>query len=139
MPNISNLKLLNQLPKNITTIILSIHNNPTLIKQTLNTKTHNFLSKHYNPNKLITTIHTITTNNYYLTPNITIKLTSNHQNPLTKHKHQITKKLTQKITIKKITTKLNLSPKTIHIHHTNLIKKLNINNNIKLTHHIFNN
>lgn len=67
-------------------------------------------------------MHTVATGGCYLTPDISIKLASGRQDPLTKRERQVAEKLAQGMAVKEIAAELGLSPKTVHVHRANLME-----------------
>lgn len=137
MPDISGLDLLGLLPQGMATIMLSVHDSPALIEQALKAGARGFLSKRCSADELITAIHTVATGGCYLTPDIARKLTVGRQDPLTKRERQVAEKLAQGLAVKEIAAELGLSPKTVHVHRTNLMEKLNVSNDVELARYMF--
>ncbi|MDA7397455.1 transcriptional regulator UhpA [Escherichia coli] len=137
MPDISGLELLSQLPKGMSTIMLSVHDSPALVEQALNAGARGFLSKRCSPDELIAAVHTVATGGCYLTPDIAIKLASGRQDPLTKRERQVAEKLAQGMAVKEIAAELGLSPKTVHVHRANLMEKLGVSNDVELARRMF--
>lgn len=52
-----------------------------------------FFSKCCSPDRLVAAAHTVATGDYYLTPDVAVKLAAGCQSPLTKREHQVAEKL----------------------------------------------
>jgi two-component system, NarL family, uhpT operon response regulator UhpA len=137
MPDISGLALLSQLPRGMATIMLSVHDSPALIEQALHTGARGFLSKRCSPDELIAAVRTVASGGCYLTPDITRKLMTGRQDPLTRRERQVAEMLVQGMAVKEIAAELGLSPKTVHVHRANLMEKINVSNDVELARHIF--
>ncbi|MCA5920727.1 transcriptional regulator UhpA [Pectobacterium brasiliense] len=137
MPEMSGLELLGKLPKGMAVIMLSVHDSPELIEQSLTAGARGFLSKRCSPDELIAAVHTVVGGGCYLTPEIAMKLASGKQDPLTRRERQVATKLAQGIAVKEIAAELGLSPKTVHVHRANLMEKLGVGNDVELTRRMF--
>ncbi|PLL91036.1 transcriptional regulator UhpA, partial [Klebsiella michiganensis] len=137
MPDISGLELLNQLPKGMAIVMLSVHDSPALVEQALNAGARGFLSKRCSPDELIAAVRTVAAGGCYLTPDIAMKLAAGRRDPLTRREREVAEKLAQGMAVKEIAAELGLSPKTVHVHRANLLEKLGVSNDVELARRMF--
>lgn len=135
--DMSGLTLIKQLPKSLATLILSMHDNPTLVQQALKAGARGFLSKRCRKDELIAAVHSVATGGCYLTPETALKLSHSRRDPLTHREYQVAERLVRGMAVKAIALDLCLSPKTVHAHRANLMEKLNLSNDVELTHYMF--
>ncbi len=137
MPDESGLSLLSDMPSGLACIMLSVHDSATMVENALNTGAKGYLSKRCSPDELIQAVRTAYSGGCYLTPDIALKLASaNHSvsslTNLTKRERQIGELLAKGMEVRDIASRLQLSPKTVHVHRANAMDKLGVTNNVAL-------
>ena len=139
MPGVGGLETLKRLrAKKINTkiIILSMHDNPTLIQQALDFGANGFLSKSSEPDELINAISYVMNDEVVVSKNLQELLGANDSVPheqLSAREFGILLKLAEGVSAKDIAAQFHLSPKTVYNYQTQIYKKLDIENGAQLT------
>lgn len=139
MPGVGGLETLKRLrAKKINTkiIVLSMHDNPTLIQQALDFGANGFLSKSSEPDELINAISYVMNDEVVVSKDLQELLGANDGAPheqLSAREFGILLKLAEGVSAKDIATQFHLSPKTVYNYQTQIYKKLNIENGAQLT------
>jgi DNA-binding NarL/FixJ family response regulator len=139
MPGVGGLETLKRLrAKKINTkiIMLSMHDNPTLIQQALDFGANGFLSKSSEPDELINAISYVMNDEVVVSKDLQELLGANDGAPheqLSAREFGILLKLAEGVSAKDIATQFHLSPKTVYNYQTQIYKKLNIENGAQLT------
>ncbi len=139
MPGVGGLETLKRLrAKKINTkiIMLSMHDNPTLIQQALDFGANGFLSKSSEPDELINAISYVMNDEVVISKDLQGLLQSNQGAPheqLSSREFGILLKLAEGVNAKDIAAQFHLSPKTVYNYQTQIYKKLNIDNGAQLT------
>ena len=139
MPGVGGLETLKRLrAKKINTkiIMLSMHDNPTLIQQALDFGANGFLSKSSEPDELINAISYVMNDEVVVSKDLQGLLGANDGAPheqLSAREFGILLKLAEGVSAKDIATQFHLSPKTVYNYQTQIYKKLNIENGAQLT------
>ena len=139
MPGISGLETLKRLrAKKINTkiIMLSMHDNPTLIQQALDFGANGFLSKSSEPDELINAISYVMNDEIVISKDLQNALGGSDGTPheqLSSREFGILLKLAEGVNAKDIAAQFHLSPKTVYNYQTQIYKKLNIENGAQLT------
>ncbi len=139
MPGVGGLETLKRLrAKKINTkiIMLSMHDNPTLIQQALDFGANGFLSKSSEPDELINAISYVMNDEIVISKDLQGLLGTNDGAPheqLSAREFGILLKLTEGVSAKEIAAQFHLSPKTIYNYQTQIYKKLAIENGAQLT------
>ncbi len=139
MPGVGGLETLKRLRgKKINTkiIMLSMHDNPTLIQQALDFGANGFLSKSSEPDELINAISYVMNDEVVVSKDLQELLGANDGAPheqLSAREFGILLKLAEGVSAKDIATQFHLSPKTVYNYQTQIYKKLNIENGAQLT------
>ena len=139
MPGAGGLETLKRLrAKKVTAkiIMLSMHNNPTLIQQALDFGANGFLSKSSDPDELINAISYVMNDEVVISKDLQGLLQSKQGAPheqLSSREFGILLKLAEGVNAKDIAAQFHLSPKTVYNYQTQIYKKLNIDNGAQLT------
>ncbi len=139
MPGAGGLETLKRLrAKKINTkiIMLSMHDNPTLIQQALDFGANGFLSKSSEPDELINAISYVMNDEVVISKDLQDVLSESDGAPheqLSSREFGILLKLAEGINAKDIAAQFHLSPKTVYNYQTQIYKKLNIENGAQLT------
>ena len=139
MPGVGGLETLKRLrAKKINTkiIMLSMHDNPTLIQQALDFGANGFLSKSSEPDELINAISYVMNDEVVISKDLQGLLAANDGAPheqLSAREFGILLKLAEGVSAKDIAAQFHLSPKTVYNYQTQIYKKLNIENGAQLT------
>jgi len=140
MPDESGLVLLEKLRQvkpNLRAIILSIYDSASFVSQAIEAGASGYLSKRCGPGELVTAIRTIANGDRYLCADALFNLSNASTTPsvldvLTKRELQVFNYLIEGKDVKQIGTELFLSHKTIHVHRSNILNKLELQNNVDL-------
>ena len=139
MPGVGGLETLKRLrAKKINTkiIMLSMHDNPTLIHQALDFGANGFLSKSSEPDELINAISYVMNDEVVISKDLQDVLSGSDgapQEQLSSREFGILLKLAEGVNAKDIAAQFHLSPKTVYNYQTQIYKKLNIENGAQLT------
>ena len=139
MPGAGGLETLKRLrAKKINTkiIMLSMHDNPTLIQQALDFGANGFLSKSSEPDELINAISYVMNDEVVISKDLQDVLSGSDGAPhekLSSREFGILLKLAEGVNAKDIAAQFHLSPKTVYNYQTQIYKKLNIENGAQLT------
>lgn len=139
MPGVGGLETLKRLrAKKINTkiIMLSMHDNATLIQQALDFGANGFLSKSSEPDELINAISYVMNDEVVISKDLQGLLAANDGAPheqLSAREFGILLKLAEGVSAKDIAAQFHLSPKTVYNYQTQIYKKLNIENGAQLT------
>lgn len=122
-------------------LVFSMHTNETLVKRALRAGAMGYISKQCGTKQMIDAIRQVRQGVIYidsaLASSITASMTLSQTyedplNVLTPREFQIFKLMAEGNSIAKIAGILSISPKTGGVHHTNIMKKLNLQNTIQL-------
>jgi DNA-binding NarL/FixJ family response regulator len=139
MPGVGGLETLKRLrAKKINTkiIMLSMHDNPTLIQQALDFGANGFLSNSSEPDELINAISYVMNDEVVVSKDLQGLLERGCATPheqLSSREIGILLKLAEGVSAKDIAVQFHLSPKTVYNYQTQIYKKLNIENGAQLT------
>ncbi|MFU2078121.1 response regulator [Avibacterium endocarditidis] len=136
MPDEGGLELLPDIPQGIHCIMLSVNDSEFMVKKALELGAKGYLSKRCSPDELIQAVRTVYAGGVYLMPELTLKLVNtpikNTLAQLTKREQEVCELLSKGLTVKEIAAELSLSIKTVHVHRSNAMSKLNVKNNVEL-------
>lgn len=142
MPGIGGLETLKRLcAKKVSAkiIMLSMHDNPTLIQQALDFGANGFLSKSSEPDELVNAISYVMNDEIVISKDLQSQLQANQDGQgapheqLSSREFGILLKLAEGVNAKDIAAQYHLSPKTVYNYQTQIYKKLNIENGAQLT------
>jgi DNA-binding NarL/FixJ family response regulator len=143
LPDISGLELTQQLHKEypaLKNIILTIHEQNTLINKLMNSGASAFLNKNCDIEELIKAIRAVYTFNYYINPQVMRSLQSSSRTgvqpqavtelpvELTRREKEILQLICKEYSNAEISEKLSLSIRTIEGHRNNLLVKIGCKN-----------
>lgn len=141
MPGIGGLeatKKLMQINPNIKVIILTVHNQEPFPSKLLQIGAQGYITKQEKPEEMVNAIKAVNKGCKYLSFEIAQKLALNKQDlplsKLSKRELQILIMITSGYTVSYIATKLCLSMKTVNTYRYKLFEKLEVNNDVELTH-----
>jgi len=150
MPGMTGIEITRQLKKyhpQIKIIILSRHDNFNYIKKLLDYGVNGYIVKEYASHDLLNAIDEILKGNIYLSPKITSILVSNFTSKtksrqtkvfenqfdiLSDREKEILKLIAEGNSSQEISNSLFISPETVKVHRTNIMKKLNIHKSTHL-------
>ena len=137
LPNSSGIEIIKLLKKNkhvLPVLVFSSSIAPDLITSALQNGALGYLSKYAESGVFLKAVHTVANGKAFLTPEVSdILIKSMHENiesktvqVLTQREKQILNCLADGIDNTQIANKLNISPKTVRTHISNVMKKLDI-------------
>lgn len=135
MPDESGLSLLKDIPSSIGCIMLSVHDSANVMQKALKAGARSYLSKRCTPEQLVQAVRTTAEGGSDLIHEIAVKIASPTHNPLhdlTRREQQVCELLAKGLDVKSIAEQLGLSHKTVHVHRSNAMSKLNTTNNVEL-------
>ena len=140
MPGISDMYLIKEIKKfkpNLKILIISMHDESFLVKQTLKNGANGYITKNSTADELENIIKTIKKNGRYISPDLANNLIFEDEAPgstaLTSREIQILRMITQSgMSLVEIAKNLKLSPKTVTSHKANIMTKLNAKSNLDL-------
>ncbi|MDP1558037.1 MAG: response regulator transcription factor [Nitrosomonas sp.] len=123
-------------------LIFSMHANETLLKRALKAGAMGYITKQSGAKQMVQAIRLVKQGKTYIDPalasSITVSMTTfkpTHEDPLnmlTAREFQIFKLIAEGNSIAQISETLSISPKTGGVHHTNIMKKLKLQNTAQL-------
>lgn len=147
MPGTSGIEITKELSQtypNIKTLILSANKDEESILNSVQAGAHGFLHKDSSKHELISAIKAVYNDEGYFSENLSKIIYNSYikkvKEPAKKDKEpclseretDIIKLLGEGISYKEIADKLNISPRTVETHKSNILAKLNLNNTIEL-------
>lgn len=147
MPNLSGLeatRAIKKLRPAVNVLILTMYTNEEYIYQVLQSGASGYLVKQSAPGELLTAIEAVHRGDTYLSPAISKKIVDGYlrqdnsatvksrYSTLTPREREILQLITEGCSNKDIAEKLSISVKTVGVHRTNLMEKLDIHNTIDL-------
>ena len=143
MPGIGGLETIRRLiakdPK-AKILVFTMHDSKIMVIRTLEAGAAGYLLKSSSAEEMIEAVRQVSSGNNYFDHNLPAdfkKSTSTSNNPvelLTKREFQIFCALAEGQSVSEIAKIISISPKTVGVHQTNLMKKLNLKNAAELTH-----
>ncbi|MCF8368916.1 MAG: response regulator transcription factor [Bacteroidales bacterium] len=140
MNGIEATKKIKQSYPDVRIIILSMHNEPGLIKTMISAGADGYLIKNCDQNELLDAVHKVASGQNYFSTDVTMSLLEkghvsvnsisgdNHLAELTSREIEILTLIAEGYSNKEIGDKLFISHRTVDTHRTNLMKKLEVNN-----------
>jgi len=140
MPGISDMALIKEIRRirpHMKVLIVSMHDESFLVKQTLKSGANGYITKNCTPEDLESIIKTILKHGRYLAPEIATNLAFEDEEQdasnLTTRELEILRMITQSgLSLVEIGKTLKVSPKTVTSHKANIMAKLNVSNNLEL-------
>jgi len=135
---LSLLKRLRQQRPGFRAIILSIYDTPAFVQSALDAGASGYLTKRCGPEELVQAVRSVGMGGHYLCADAVKALrggepVSQALAALTPREKEVFELLVQGESVKEIAFKLELSPKTVHVHRANVLGKLQCNS-IELVH-----
>ncbi len=124
-------------------LIFSMHNNKTMLSKALKAGALGYVTKNSGIKVLVEAITQIKAGKLYVSADLLANdtndslITDFQYNPLsvlTEREFQIFKLLAEGNSCRKIADRIAISPKTVSVHHTNIMKKLDLHNPVQLIH-----
>jgi two-component system invasion response regulator UvrY len=120
-------------------LIFSMYNSEILVQRALNAGATGYLTKQSGFDQMIEAVRQVSQGKLYVDKDIVFDTTfsinsENILDTLTKREFQIFKLLAEGNSTKKIADTLVISPKTVGVHHVNIMRKLKLHNNSQLIH-----
>jgi two-component system invasion response regulator UvrY len=145
MPGMGGLEATRQIlriAENIRVICLSMQKEDPIPSQVMQLGAFGFLTKDAEPNEMIDAIYKVASGQKYLAPEIAQriamgKLTNQHENPfsgLSTRELDIAMRITKGQKVPDIAVQLHISAKTVNTYRYRLFDKLDIKNDVELTH-----
>ena len=146
MPGINGLDVLKQLKilrPDIHVLVLSMHPEDQYAVRVLKAGASGYLSKESAPDELITSLRKVSTGRKYVSSSLAEKLAfdleTDHEKPLhetlSDREYQVLGMIASGKTVKGIAEELCLSEKTISTYRSRVLEKMNMENNVELTHY----
>ena len=131
MPQMSGLELIkkaNALHPGIKSVLLSMHDEPSVVKEAMKQGINGFLLKNIQQVELKEALRKIYTGLIYISAEITTQLLHQHimndgESKLTERELEILKLITKEFSNKQIADKLNISERTVETHRKNIFRK----------------
>ena len=124
-------------------LIFSMHNNKTMLSKAIKAGALGYVTKNSGIKVLVEAITQIKAGKLYVSADLLANKTNDpvitdfQHNPLsvlTERESQIFKLLAEGNSCKQIADLITISPKTVSVHHTNIMKKLDLHNPVQLVH-----
>ncbi len=116
--------------------MLSVHDNPLMIEDSLQRGAKGYLSKRCGPDEMVTAVRSVYQGNTYLPPELAAQLKQNQSDNLchlTKRERQICSLLVEGKKVTTIAEELGLSYKTVHVHRAHILDKMDVQNTVELS------
>lgn len=132
------IKIIKEIAPRLNILVVSMHDEMSLIKLAIKNGAAGFLTKNASPEDVHTAIHTINKGGKYLPHDIAEKIafsnsTNQDNQALTLREIEILRMIAQEgLSLVEIAKRLNLSPKTVTSHKTNIMTKLGVESNLDL-------
>lgn len=149
MPGLNGLEATRQIKKQfpaIKVLILSMHTTKEYIFQTLRAGASGYLVKKAAPRDLVSAIQAVSRGESFLSPTISATVieeyirgaekTVKEEDPfeiLTNREREVLQLIAEGNSIRKIAENINVSPKTVEVHRSHIMEKLDIHNTPELT------
>lgn len=118
-------------------LVFSMHSHETMVQRALNTGATGYITKQCGMNQMIEAIRLVRQGKIYIDSELVPKMASSRTfddadkdplNILTEREFQLFKLMAEGNTSSQIAKTISISPKTVGVHHTNIMKKLNLQN-----------
>jgi two-component system nitrate/nitrite response regulator NarL len=117
-------------------IMLSMHDEPSLVMEAINTGVDGYILKKYTHDELMTAIEAVIAGKKFRSPEINkILLGRSRQEPavhITDREMEVLKLLVNELTSREIAKQLSISERTVETHRKNLLRKANATNAVGL-------
>ena len=146
MPKINGVELTRKLKRkypSLKILMLTMHKNKQFFYQAMSAGADGYLVKSDSESELLLAVHKIRTGNTYISPYLlddftddVVKAYRNQESAtpdaLTRREKQVLAMVVDGLTTREVAAELNLSPRTIDHHRSNLLKKFNLKNSVDL-------
>jgi DNA-binding NarL/FixJ family response regulator len=140
LPGINGLQLFERIKQShpdCRVIILSMHDEPHIVKEILKSGVHGYLLKNIDRNELITALTKVSKDQKYTSSEITELLVKNlhkseYVSPLTSRERQILELISKEYTNKQMAEELFISERTVENHRKNIFRKTGTNSLVGL-------
>lgn len=128
---------------NLKIIVLTMHDEPMLIREMLNAGVDGYVLKEYAQHEIVNAIHTVYNGRKYFSNEINKVLLSAmlpqnmSENQITERELEVLRLLAQELTSKQIAEKLFISERTVETHRKNLMRKTGASNAIGLVRYAY--
>ncbi len=118
-------------------LVFSMHSHETMVQRALKTGATGYITKQCGANQLIEAIRRVRRGKVYIDSELAPKMAGNRtlndvdKDPLgilTQREFQLFKMMAEGSSSSQIAKTISISPKTVGVHHTNIMKKLNLQN-----------
>lgn len=117
-------------------LMFTMHDNEIMVQRSLEAGAKGYLSKQNDLNQVIVAIHAMTEGKVYIDPQHAAKLlqsqlyfaSPNPLHSLTPREFQIFKLLAEGLSVNELSNVLHISSKTVGVHHTSIMRKLDVKN-----------
>jgi two-component system invasion response regulator UvrY len=122
-------------------LVFSMHSNETMIQRALQMGATGYLTKQGSPGQMIEAVRQVSRGRLFIDPELVSGMVADmtlHNIPkdplsvLSKREFQLFRLLAEGNSVTHIATVLSLSPKTVGVHHTNIMRKLKLQNAAQL-------
>ncbi|PTN13323.1 response regulator [Nitrosomonas aestuarii] len=143
MPGIGGLETIYRIKKknpHAKILVFSMHTNEPIVKRVLQMGVSGYITKEESAEQLLKAVRQVSQGRMYIDPEINsialTELSMNSSNEpldvLSKREFQLFQLLAEGNSIAQIAEILSISPKTVGVHHANIMKKLKLQNNLQL-------
>lgn len=141
LPGIADLELINRLRRrwpDLTLFVLSMHDEPGLVRRALNAGVRGYASKGCPPAELIAGLRKVASGGRFVEARIAGELAffdaddGGHDRALSAREAQVLAMIAEGLSVGEIADRLFLSPKTVSTHKTRLMQKVGANNTVEL-------
>jgi two-component system, NarL family, invasion response regulator UvrY len=121
-------------------LVFSMHTNQTLIQRALELGATGYIAKNCTAESMLQAVHSVKAGKTFIDPELASDMIANltHgkilKNPLdilTKREFQIFRLIAEGNSSKEIAALISISPKTVRVHHSNIMRKLKLQNKIQ--------
>jgi two-component system invasion response regulator UvrY len=122
-------------------LVFSMHSNETMIQRALQMGATGYLTKQGSPEQMIEAVRQVRRGKLYIDPKLVLDIVADmtlHNIPedplsvLSKREFQLFRLLAEGNSVAHIASMLSISSKTVGVHHTNIMRKLKLENTVQL-------
>ncbi|MBV2235436.1 MAG: response regulator transcription factor [Sterolibacterium sp.] len=142
MPGVTGTRLIEEVAQArpaLPILVLSMHDEPATVRRALQAGARGYLTKEVSPQMLLTAVTRVAAGERYIPPALAESLVFDAVTPaaaahesLSPREWEVLRLIAAGYQLNQIAERLNLSPKTITTHKTNLMEKLGVTNNVEL-------
>lgn len=144
MPGIGGLETITRLrakDRNAHILVFSIHDSPIMVRRALDAGAAGYLTKSSMASQMVDAVRTVAEGksfiNHHILPAVMSQFRQHDADPLadlTRREFNVFCRLAKGFSVHNIADELSISPKTVGVHQTNIMKKLRLHNAVELTH-----